>query len=96
MNQVVYKYVLNSGRNWIQLPRGAEVLCCRERCERITLWALVDPAAELEERVFDVVPTGHQFTRSEGEALTYLGTCLFLNGEFVLHAFEVRAKGGPE
>ena len=92
MSYVIYKYVLNQGRNWVSLPRGARIICCNDQHDCTAIWALVDPAAEPEERIFEVIPTGLPFATSEIEDPTYVGTCFFEGGRFVLHVFEVQAK----
>lgn len=84
----VFKYPLriSDEANHVGLPSGAELLHVHEQDGRMFLWALVDPAAPLEQRVFTVHGTGHPVDNRLSFA-DYVGTA-HCDG-FVWHVFEV-------
>ncbi len=56
-----------------------------------TIWAIVDPAAEMESRTFVGVPTGRQFHAEHATPPElYIGTFQLQSG-LVFHLFEVRS-----
>ena len=84
--RLIYKYQLRgAGSGPIQMPKGAEVLCAREQQNMPCVWAVVDPHAETEQRLFLAAETGKI---SIPEDSRYLGTCLLDGGAYVLHIFE--------
>lgn len=59
MSKKVYKYELPGIINDIDLPKGANVLACRQQgSSQICLWAEVDTNKDAETRTFVIVPTG--------------------------------------
>jgi len=68
-----------------EMPIGAEILCAKEQHGRVCIWALVDPMAELEERVFLMYGTGHAINRSNDG---YIDSVLLMGGNVVYHLFE--------
>lgn len=86
---VVYKYTLPPfSAAAIRMQRGARVLHIAGQRDRVCLWALVDPHAEMEERRFVVVGTGHEMPPGEPESFRHLGTVLLDGGALVFHVFE--------
>jgi len=81
--RTVYKYPIYGAGADIQMPRGARVLCVQIQDDVPTIWALVDPNAELEGRHFRLMVTGGAF---DADGLTYVGT--YQQGWFVGHVFE--------
>ena len=77
--KVVYKYEF---KPIIALPKRAEILTMQMQHGIPTLWALVDPENELEDRVIDVVGTGWEVK----DNMKYI--CTYMDGPFVWHAFE--------
>ena len=77
----IWKYVLETDVNRLEMPKGARVLCVHEQHGRVFLWALVDETAEVEEREFEIFGTGQ-----EGVCGEYIGTA-YTRG-FVWHVFE--------
>jgi len=72
----------------LDLPRGAKILTVGVQQEVPYLWALINPEAELETRIFRFVGTGHQI--EEGvESLKFINTFQMRNGALVFHIFEV-------
>lgn len=71
----------------IDMPVGAKVLSAVNQDEHLVLYALVDPKANRERRVFRVAGTGHPI-ESFVSSRAFVGTVLFARGKFVLHVFE--------
>lgn len=57
--KVIYKYILSS-ECFREIPIGASLLSVHEQDGEICLWALVDPANNLEVRHFSAYRTGEQ------------------------------------
>jgi len=76
---IVYKYEV---KPIMLLPKGAEILTMQMQHGVPTLWALVDPENELEDRLIDIVGTGWDVK----ENTKYV--CTYMDGPFVWHAFE--------
>ena len=74
----------------IKMPKSAEILCVQtdEKNNHPTIWALVDPEAEEEERDFELFGTGHSINFDMGAERKYIGTYQYQRGEFVGHLFE--------
>jgi hypothetical protein len=67
----------------LDMPHGARVLTVQKQGTNICMWALVNPAHELERRGFQIIGTGHEI-ESVGE---YVGTFQVEGGAFVFHVF---------
>lgn len=74
----------------IKMPKSAEILCVQtdEINNHPTIWALVDPEAEEEERDFELYGTAHEIPLDMGIERKYIGTYQYQRGEFVGHLFE--------
>lgn len=68
----------------VDMPVGAEVLDAQLQRGQLVLWAIVDPDAETEQRLFRVCMTGE--TVSRPERLRHISTLQY--HEFVYHIFE--------
>ena len=81
----IYKYELS--KPTVRMPQGAEVLTVQIQAGHLCAWALVDDAAPLVDRVFEIIGTGHAIA-NDGEEYPgeYLGTVQ--DGPFVWHIFE--------
>jgi len=94
MNKTIYKYsTIENGfqeRFKISMPKGAEILCIQidKKNNHPTIWALVDPNEEKEERHFELFGTGHPIPMDMGIERKYIGTYQYQKGEFVGHIFE--------
>jgi hypothetical protein len=90
MVKVIWKFELVPLKTELRVPVGAEVLCIGTQ-DRIPgesgvfLWALCDPDAPVETRVFRTFPTGRNF---KSDNLVYVGTAVGVNGTLVFHVFE--------
>lgn len=74
----------------ILMPKSAEILCVQtdQKNNHPSIWALVDPEAEEEERDFELYGTGHQISFDMGVERKYIGSYQYQRGEFVGHIFE--------
>ncbi len=74
----------------IFMPKGADILTIQtdEKNNHPSIWALVDPDQEKEERFFELFGTGHQIHDGMGIKRKYIGTYQYQRGEFVGHIFE--------
>jgi hypothetical protein len=94
MNRTIWKYsTIEYGfakSFTILMPKGAEILTIQrdEKNNHPTIWAMVDPDAEKEERNFELLGTGHEISFDMGIERKYIGTYQYQNGEFVGHIFE--------
>jgi hypothetical protein len=79
----IYKYELTSQDCTLKLPKGAEILTVKLQNTTPTLWALVDPEAELEARHICIVGTGWDVE----DNMKYITT--YIDGYFVWHIFEL-------
>lgn len=89
--KAIWKFPLEGpGRNVIQMPLGAKVLCAQNQHEKPTLWAMVESedAKHAVTRVFFVIGTGHE-APMEIEDWTYIDTVQMAGGSLVWHVFEV-------
>jgi hypothetical protein len=82
--KTVYKYQLR-GRytTGLELPPQAQILSVQSQEGIPTLWALVDPQEETQQRYFRVVGTGWEIE----EEVNHIGT--YMEGAFVWHVFEI-------
>jgi hypothetical protein len=69
----------------IEMPKGAVILSVQTQRGEICIWALVDPNAETEKRLFVAVGTGRSINLSTG---SYIGTVQTSGGSFVWHVFD--------
>jgi len=70
----------------LYLPKNAKILKFDNQNETPTIWALIDPEEkEKVRRIFRLAGTGHPIQ----EHFNYIGTSFFLNGQLVLHLFEI-------
>lgn len=84
----IWKYVLQmEDEQTIKMPKGAKVLSVQMQNDEICVWALVDPAAELENKAFWIIGTGNPFYLDMNFA-KYIGTVQQLGGRLVWHIFE--------
>lgn len=82
--QVIWKYPLEIATDVrLQMPAGARLLTVQIQNETPCLWAVVDPRAEKELRVFSWYGTGHEHSSIP---CTHIGTVQL--GALVFHLFE--------
>lgn len=86
----IYKYNLTSpGNTTLLMPTGAQVLKVAEQHGSICLWAMVDPGASEQERLFTMIGTGWDLEDEFADKLEYIDT--YMSGPFVWHVFEIVA-----
>lgn len=89
----IYKYQLEiTDRQTLKLPFGAKILSVETQTSggitdtRIVLYALVDPDAIVEERIFIIHGTGHPMEPQEIN-YPFIGT-VSVGGVLMFHVFE--------
>lgn len=89
MSRAVWKFPIPAPME-IPMPKGAKILTVASQFKTPTMWALVDPDADLEHRKFFIAGTGHPMPNAADE-WTYLGTAHDVDGlGLVFHFFEDR------
>ena len=84
--KTIYKYTLTGlDKGRLELPVGAEILTVQEQRGMVCLWAIVEPKAKKETRVFKIFGTGHDIPDNPGK---YINTFMTDGGAFVWHVFE--------
>lgn len=73
----------------IEMPRGALPLSVQVQHNQPTLWAIVDPEAEIVNHRFCLVGTGHSTPENVGR---FIGTFQMFDGSLVFHLFEAAQK----
>jgi hypothetical protein len=82
----IYKQILaGEERQTIEVPAGTEFLTAQVQNSAICVWYKCDPDNPPMQRSIAIVPTGG----TPPETVLYLGTCMFMDGQIVLHVFEV-------
>ena len=71
----------------IKMPAGAEILSVQVQNGEPCVWAIVDPEALSETRMFRVIGTGWEVESFDG--LKFTGTFQLQGGSLVFHLFEV-------
>lgn len=71
----------------MEMPVGAEILTLQFSSQGLTLYAIVDPDADTEQRTFFVCGNGVELPEGAGAA-TYRGT-FKVPGSLTAHVFEV-------
>lgn len=87
----IYRYTLKrmAGEQVVKLPKDAIVLDIKERKGIPSLWALVDPDETVMEDIkLRIYLTEEDIVEQENN-LTYVGTFILVDGDWVCHAFIV-------
>ena len=81
----VWKFEVDNGMNYFDVPSGCKCLTAKRQKESFCVWVEVNPnEIKREQLCIEVVMTGESFPIARRE---YIGTELFANGNFVLHAY---------
>lgn len=89
IEKVIWKYILETTDSQeLIMPKGACVLTVQTQNNTPCLWALVNPNAEKESRIFETFGTGHPICCATDMQRNYIGTYQMHGGSFVLHVFE--------
>jgi hypothetical protein len=84
-NCVIWKTVLElTDIQEIEVPEGAETLIAMEQYGQVCVWFKCDPDRPRVQRQIEICGTGHN-TSTDAK---YLGTCILVGGDLVLHVFE--------
>lgn len=87
----IFKYPLETvDEQFVEMPKGAVVLCVQVQGEVPCLWAEVDPKADKISRHFVTYGTGHPM--SDGPSRHYVGTYQLRGGALVLHVYTDRIE----
>lgn len=87
--KTIWKYKLDVNDNvFIEMPKGAQVLSVQIQDGAPCIWALVDPDAKKEKRLFEVLGTGHTMPEDMGINRAFIGTFQLWAGRLVFHLFE--------
>lgn len=82
----IWKFELTlAGRQYTEMPAGAEVLSADMQDGKLCIWAIVDPSATKERRYFEVYGTGTYMNPDSN--LRFIGTVQ--EPPFVWHVFEL-------
>lgn len=84
----VWKFPINfglAGGDFIEMPQGAQILTVQLQKGVPCLWAVVNPDAPKELRLFEIVGTGHPMRLG---SMQYVGTFQLYVDELVFHVFE--------
>ncbi len=90
MKKSIWKYVINPSILTIEMPKDAEILTVQQQNGEACIWALVNPDAEKEERVFEIFGTGHNILLGDYNEIRrrYINTFQLNGGALVFHLFE--------
>jgi len=89
MTKTIWKFELEiTDKQFIRMPKGAELLSVQTQSESPCLWAFVNPNGATEERCFEVFGTGHPIHCDIGIDRKYIGTFQIRDGALVFHVFE--------
>lgn len=82
----IYKYTVKIvDEQKIEMPKNAIILDCQlQNTFFISMWAIVDPDAETEHRVFEIIGTGNDVSLRPRNYIATVNT-----GIYVWHVFEV-------
>ena len=72
----IWRFKLEAdGKQAVEMPKDANVLCVQTKDGELNLWAEVSPSAPKEKRVFEVFPTGVDLPCDNGPFhRKYIGT----------------------
>lgn len=89
MKKKIFKYNLQTTDiNLLRIPIGAQILSVKCQNNNIRLWALVDPEAQSEERMFEIFGTGNDVPCGMEIERKFIDTVLTWNDSLVWHIFE--------
>jgi len=75
-------------RQTVKMPKGAYVLpSAQTQFDRLTVWAIVDDKAPMEDREFRIAGTGHPLDDLNPADWKFLGTVQMMDGGLIWHVF---------
>lgn len=84
----VWKFPLVPGREWMEMPKGSELLYVGVQQGEPFLWAKVDPYADLRRRHVVIYGTGHHIDGWPD----YVGSFMLDSGALVFHVFATSSE----
>jgi hypothetical protein len=89
--KTIFKYPIpQEGVFELKLPEKAKILTVQIQKGNPQMWAIVDPQAPLEKRIFRLAGTGHPLESWPESEFLYIGTFQLFEGDFIGHLFEVK------
>lgn len=86
MTSAIWKFPLViSDRQVVSMPTGTKTLSVKLQGQDTMLWALVDPAAPMVNRVIHCYGTGHVI--KQAGLLQYIDTVVYREGHLIFHYF---------
>lgn len=86
--KTVWKYPLAvTDTQFVQMPKGAQLLTVQPQGDAVCLWARVEDTNKPETRIIGIAGTGYPLP--DDTKLDYIGTFQLHGGSLVFHAFEV-------
>ena len=86
MSKTIYKYPLQIiDEQWVNIPKGAEILTVQIQNGIPCLWAKVDAQEDNERRLIEIIGTGNPISNSDRK---YISTIQLEKGKLVFHVFE--------
>ena len=89
---VIWKFSLPIvDRQTVTMPKDANILSVQQQSGILQMWAIVEPDAEREPRVIEIVGTGNPMpdVTDEGLARCHIATVQTCQGRLVWHVFEL-------
>jgi len=88
--KAVYKYEIQiTDDDYIQMPKGAKIIKFGKQGNEYYVWAIVDPQANIEMRIFHIVGTGNPLNDSFWVTHKHIDSWIESDGgQFVWHLFE--------
>lgn len=90
--EVIWKFSLQvTDRQTVTMPVGANILSVQDQSGGLQMWAIVNPDAEREQRVIEIVGTGNPMPDVDKEDLArfHIATVQVRGGALVWHVFEL-------
>lgn len=72
----------------IDIPANSIILSVGEQHGDVSLWFQVDDQLPIEQRVFEVIGTGHEIKEEPNISKVYVGRADLMSGNLILHIFE--------
>ena len=91
--KTIHKYAIDprsGGEHKVEMPDGSKILSIHRQGDHVCLWALVDDEAPFVQRSIYFAGTGHYMRGDKN--MVFLGTAHLMQGQFVVHVFELLEK----
>ena len=89
MNKRIWKFNLTmADRQIIGMPKGSEILSLQTQFNEPCIWVLITDGDDMEDRTFEIFPTGNTIYFDMGIERKSIGTFQVDNGNYIFHVFE--------